>query len=101
MANIIDDNVKATNQSFLYFLHEENIFDKKSILNLCNYVQTIDSVTILELRKLYFIQNQILKHIAYHFDKNDMYEISNLPLDYWEYIEHLGSVIDGIKDITV
>lgn len=101
MANIIDDNINATNQSFLYFLHEENKFDKKSILNLCNYVQTLDSVTIRELRKLYFIQNQIIKHIAYHFDKNDMYEISNLPSDYWEYIELLDIAIDGLKDITI
>lgn len=101
MASIIDDNINAANQSFLYFLHEENKFDKKSILNLTNHIQTLDSVTVLELRKLYFIQNQIIKHIVYHLDKNDMYEISNLPSDYWEYIELLDVAIDGLKDITI
>lgn len=101
MANVIEDNINAANHSFLYFLHEENKFDPKAILNLCNYIQTLDSVTIFELKKLYFIQNQILKHLVYHFDRNDMYEISNLPLDYWEYVELLDTVIDLPKDIRV
>lgn len=101
MANMIEDNINAANQSFLYFLHEESKFDKKSILDLCNYIQTLDRVTIPELRKLYFLQNQIIKHIAYHFDKDDMYEISNLPSDYWEYMELLDTAIESLKDITI
>lgn len=101
MANMIEDNINAANQSFLYFLHEEIKFDKKSILDLCNYIQTLDRVTIPELRKLYFLQNQIIKHIAYHFDKDDMYEISNLPSDYWEYMELLDTAIESLKDITI
>ena len=28
--NTIEDNKNATNQSFLYFMHEENIFNEKS-----------------------------------------------------------------------
>lgn len=101
MTGVIEDNINAANQSFLYFLHEENKFDPKAILNLCNYIQTLDSVTIFELKELYFIQNQILRHLVYHFDKNDMYEISDLPLDYWEYIELLDAAIAGLKDIRI
>ena len=31
--------------------------------------------------------NQILRHLVYHFDDNDLSKISNLPFEYWEYIE--------------
>lgn len=101
MESIIDDNVNAENKSFIYFLHEENKFDKKSFLDLCDYIQALDSITVLELRKLYFIQNQIIKHIVYHFDKNDMSKISNLPSNYWEYIERLDIIINSLKHITI
>ena len=48
--NIIEDNKNATNQSFLYFLHEENIFDEKSFSELYNYINKLDSVSLAELK---------------------------------------------------
>lgn len=98
---IIDDNINAANKSFLYFLHEENKFDKQSFWDLCSYIEALDSVTVLELKKLYFIQNQLIRHMAYHFDDNDMSEVFNLPSDYWNYVERLETVINAIKDITI
>lgn len=97
MTCIIDDNIHAANQSFLYFLHEKNRFDIKSFMDLCNYVQTLDCVSAIELRELYFIQNQILKHIIYHFDKNDISKISDLPPNYWHYMELLDVAINNLK----
>ena len=47
--NLIEDNKRGENQSFLYFLHEEKKFDVKAL--------------------------------------DDFSKISNLPFDYWEYIE--------------
>ena len=47
--NIIEDNKNATNQSFLYFMHEENIFDEKSFSELYNYINKLDSVSLAEL----------------------------------------------------
>lgn len=101
MVGIIDDNINAANKSFLYFLHEENKFDKKSFWDLCSYIETLDSVTVPELRKLYFIQNQLIRHMVYRFDDNDMSEISNLPSDYWNYAEQLETAINAIENITI
>ena len=60
-SDLIEDNKRAENQSFLYLLHEEKKFDVKALEDLC--------------------------HLVYHFDDNDLSKISNLPFEYWEYIE--------------
>jgi len=91
--NTIEDNKNATNQSFLYFLHEEGIFDDPSFLELYHYIKALDSLTLHELRDLYFIQNQILRHLVYHFDDNDLSRISNLPKDYWQWMALLDEAI--------
>lgn len=91
--NSIVDNKKASNQSFLYFLHEEGRFDEPSFLELYHYIKTLDILTLHELRDLYFIQNQILRHLSYHFDDNDLSQISNLPKDYWQWLALLDEAI--------
>ena len=85
--DLIKDNIRAENQSFLYYLHEENIFDTKPLADLCRYIENLDSISIDQIRDLHFIENQILRHLVYHFDSNDLSKISNLPDEYWEYIE--------------
>lgn len=97
--NIIEDNKNATNQSFLYFMHEENIFDEKSFSELYNYINKLDSVSLTELKDLCFIQNQIMRHLVYHFDKDDFSNISNLPATYWKYIDLLDNSIQKIPVI--
>lgn len=97
--NTIEDNKNATNQSFLYFLHEENIFDEKSFSELYNYINKLDSVSLAELKDLYFIQNQIMRHLVYHFDKDDFSNISNLPATYWKYIDILDNAIQKLPVI--
>ena len=39
--------------------------------------------------------------MVYHFDDNDMSEISNLPSDYWNYAEQLETAINAIENITI
>lgn len=85
--NLIEDNKKAENKSFLYYLHEEKAFDSQSLADLCRYVEKLESISIDQMRDLHFIENQILRHLVYHFDSNDLGKISNLPDEYWEYIE--------------
>ena len=85
--NLIEDNKKAENQSFLYFLHEEKKFDVKALDNLCHYIIELDTISLEQLRDIHYIENQILRHLVYHFDDNDLSKISNLPFEYWEYIE--------------
>ena len=85
--NLIEDNKKAENQSFLYFLHEEKKFDAKALNDLCHYIIELDTISLEQLRDIHYIENQILRHLVYHFDDNDLSKITNLPFDYWEYIE--------------
>lgn len=101
MNDIINDNVNAVNNSFLYYLHEENKFDEEKLITLCNCIHELNGITVIELRQLYFIQNQILRHIAYHFDPNDMSIISNLPKNYWDLIERLDYAICKLTTINI
>ena len=55
--NLIEDNRRNENHSFLHYLH--------------------------------FIQDQIFKHLVWHFDSQDLYTISDLQSDYWEYLNHM------------
>ena len=82
--NLIEDNKRGENQSFLYFLHEEKKFDVKEKKNNIIKQKTNKHE---ELRDIHYIENQILRHLVYHFDENDLSKISNLPFEYWEYIE--------------
>lgn len=101
MSTIIDENVKAESNSFLYYLHEEGIFDIESLTDLCSYINTLNSISIMELRQLYFIQNQSMRNITYHFDPGDCSEIFNLPENYWNYIDLLDHAISKIKNISI
>ena len=85
--NLIEDNKRGENQSFLYFLHEEKKFDVKALDNLCHYIIELDTISLEQLRDIHYIENQILRHLVYHFDDNDLSKISNLPFEYWEHIE--------------
>ena len=97
--DLIKDNIRADNQSFLYYLHEENVFDKRSLADLCHYVEKLDSISIDLLRDLHFIEQQILRHLVYHFDSNDLSKISNLPDEYWEDIETFEQAVTKLYDL--
>lgn len=99
MSTIIDDNINADNDSFLYYLHEENTFHVEKLIDLCTYINALDCISIINVKRLYFIENQAIRHIAYHFDPNDCSEISNLPDNYWDYIDTLDYAINNIEII--
>lgn len=97
--DLIKDTIRAENQSFLYYLHEENKFDTQSLADLCRYIENLDSISIDQIRDLHFIENQILRHLVYHFDSNDLSKISNLPDEYWEYIEPFEQAVTKLYDL--
>ena len=70
--NLIEDNKRGENQSFLYFLHEEKKFDVKALDDLCHYIIELDTISLGQLRDIHYIENQILRHLVYHFDDNDL-----------------------------
>ncbi len=92
--DIITDNYYALNHSFLYYLHEKDNFNIDAFYKLINYIDFLakkqDNITL----QLMIIQNEILKHIIYHFDPNDISKITNLPDN---YLEHLSTLELSIK----
>lgn len=96
--NLIEDNKRGENQSFLYFLHEEKQFDVKALNDLCHYIIELDTISLEELRDIHYIENQILRHLVYHFDENDLSKISNLPFEYWEHIEPFERLVASLYE---
>ena len=96
--NLIEDNRRADHFSFLYYLHEEKDFRVEALVDLCQYLERLESVSIEQLRDLRWIETQILRHLVYHFDENDLSKISNLPMDYWEEVEAFEQVVSNLYD---
>ena len=96
--NLIEDNKRGENHSFLYYLHEEGKFASSSLTDLCQYLAKLETISLAQLKDLHFIQEQILKHLVWHFDSQDLYTISDLPSDYWEYLNHMELEMKKICD---
>ena len=55
-SNLIEDNKRGENQSFLYFLHEEKKFDVKALDDLCHYIIELDTISLEQLRDIHYIE---------------------------------------------
>lgn len=93
---VLNENFEAKNNSFLYYLHEENFFHEAAFAELCDSLfflcDTHGHDKVVSAR-ICFIYGQVLKHIMYHFDLRDMYRIQNLPDDYNEKIEMMEHAV--------
>lgn len=93
---ILSDNRKAENRSFLFYLHEENRFEAKALAQLCAAISAL-SRTHPDDRaisaRINFVYGQVLQHILYHFDPNDASRICNLPHDYYEKLGALEKAV--------
>ena len=69
-----------------------------ALVDFCNYLEKMESVSIEQLRDLRWIENQILRHLVYHFDSNDLSRISNLPTNYWEVLEAFEQVVSKLYE---
>ena len=58
--NLIEDNKRAENQSFLHFLHEENKFDCSSLSDFCQYLAKIEAISLGQVKDLFLIYRQII-----------------------------------------
>lgn len=94
--NVLNDNFEAANNSFLYYLHEENFFHETAFSELCSSLSALchthphDKVVSAQICLIY---GQVLRHIIYHFDPGDLSQISNLPCNYNEELETLERII--------
>ena len=91
--DVVEDNCIATNNSFLYYLHERDVFDTDAFAGLLDGINGLEEKQEDVLEQLHFIYSETLKHIIYHFDPNDTSQITNLPDDYWEYLSDLENAI--------
>lgn len=90
---LIEENYKATNNSFLCFLHEKDLFDIDAFVQLLDSINSLEEGKANVLEQLNFIQKETLKHIIYHFDPDDNSRITNLPEDYWAYLSGLEDAV--------
>ena len=96
--NLLEDNRRADHFSFLYYLHEKKVFHSESLAALCQYLVALESVSIEQLRDLRWIENQILRHLVYHFDPNDLSRIRNLPTNYCEELEAFEQAVSKLYE---
>ena len=95
--NIIQDNIKACNKSFMYYLHEKASFNKEAYEEFIYQLNHVTFYNIETYMGIEYVIRQIWRHISFHFNPNDSFKITNLPNDYIELIECLEKEIDTYK----
>ena len=93
---VIEDNYRAVEGSFLEQLHEYNHFDLRAFEVLCEAIAVlgmIDKEDHQIASEMVFIWTQTLLHIIYHFDPKDLSRINDLPENYNEYIARLEQLV--------
>lgn len=87
--------------TFIYRLHEEQIFDIDAFNayydGVCKItVYNCDVTLILSVLK---IHNFVLRCIIYHFLPDDLYVIKNLPSDIGDYVLKIDAVNDRLMQL--
>lgn len=102
MYNTIDNNYKAMQGTFLYYLHEKNEFNIKSFWDLYDGIVELgksnrnENLNFEIIRKLNFVYKNILEYFVFHMDSNDLYKIKGFPHeDYTLYLERLDTAVDA------
>lgn len=95
---IVLDNEGAINDSFMYYLHERGLFEIEQFNILCEAIKNIShNIDMKEDRrvayKIHFIHNQIIYHILYHFNPDDLSCIKNLPPNFYEHLNELDTIV--------
>lgn len=90
---IILNNYKGVNNSFMFFLHEKNYF---SVEAFWEFYESITAMVLSGEEKSIEITEQIsqnyqrlLKYIMFHFDPNDDFVLENFPMNYVDYLERI------------
>ena len=94
---IIFNNSQAGENSFVFDLHERQVFTEKLFWEYYDSIAalvTADDEKTLELTRLITDNYQvILKYIIYHFNPRDAYHMKSFPKNYLDYIERLDYVL--------
>lgn len=90
---IIFNNSQAGENSFVFDLHERQVFTEKLFWEYYDSIETLvsagDTGSAEVAAKITDILLTVLKHIIWHFDPNDNYVIADLPREYPDYLDRL------------
>lgn len=99
---VLNNNDRADKGSFIYFLHERNMFETKAFWEYYECLINITKEsrnTILDReisKKIFRTYSYLLKSTIYHLVKNDYYKIKEFPTEkIGKFIERLEAVIEG------
>ena len=106
---IIDDNANVDDNSFLFYIHERNLFDNKAYWRFYNAIRVIgydccqsDCLSKELTWKIIKTYEWFLLAIGWHFDNKDLYKMLNLPDNYMAFSLRLMTVVDSyIKGDTI
>ena len=94
---IIHSNYKAENNSFMFFLHEKELF---SVEAFWEFYESITVLVLCDEEKSIEIAEQIvqsyqrlLKYIIFHFDPDDNFVLEKFPRNYVDYLERIEYAI--------
>ena len=62
--NLIKDNKRAENHSFLYYLDEENKFDCSSLSDFCQYLAKIEAISLAQLKDYILFKRRYLNILS-------------------------------------
>ena len=99
---IIQDNATAENNSLINYTHNKGLFNETSFWTFYNAIRKLG----FEFEKTTHLNRGItfnlikgyqffLLQVGFHFDRNDKYQIENLPENYTLYSERLRIAVDA------
>ncbi|MBQ4400469.1 MAG: hypothetical protein II830_04165 [Alphaproteobacteria bacterium] len=94
---ILEDNVAAKNNSFLFYLRNDAKFNKEAFKKLYASIKILaDSVVGISrtAQQINYVYGQVLKSLLFHFDKDDEFKIKDLPENYSKLIEYLDNSVE-------
>ena len=101
----IEQNSEGINNSFLYMLYKNQLFDFQlyndliiEIKNLIKNNELDDNQTLNFVRKLFFIHSKLHECIVSHLNKNDLFFIKNWQDIILVLIQRLTFLIERVID---
>ena len=101
--NVIIKNVKGLENTFMYELHENSIFNKELLMGLIFEIIDLvrkaqegnlsDKSLLNSFKDLFRIYEITSSYLKCHYKPNDVYHIKDLPEDYVEYVNRLVFVM--------
>ena len=94
---ILEDNYKAENESFVYYLKEKSLFNKDAFRKLYESINSLAESEVEISRtaqQINAVYGYILKYFLYNFDTEDPYKITNLPDNYNKMLGYLDKAVE-------